>query len=265
MTDLYMCNNYGTQCSADAYNSRLDGTFICNYHLGRYFKILKSRFEIPSGTDNRSYKMLIGQSLLSQEASNRILIPLTHEEHFNTASRSAMEKFVLYTIYEDTTKGEELCKDLVKQEYFEQSLWTRFQYNINTIMGMVSPTTLCKQLETPNEVRTYEKDDIVKQFPPFLRNLISRLVRPRQMNVGGHAIIIETKDTCSFTSNGLYVEKTHNPNIPIRADNILTQPKFSMRTVVEFDGRATLEQRALDMYDNIVLSRPLLNGNQVNT
>ncbi|QOD40050.1 vp39 [Matsumuraeses phaseoli granulovirus] len=272
-TDLFRCENNGTQCSADAYNSRLDGTFICNYHLGKYFKIKKSRYEIPSGAENcrndstrdRSFKMLIGQSLLPQRTTNRILIPVKHEAHFNTSSRSPMERFVLYTIYDDKENEKKFCDELVKQEYFEQPLWLRFQFNLNTIMGMVNPSSiLCRNMATPYETRTFSNQGIVDEFPPFLKNLIYRLVRPIHMVIGGNVIKLEDTNTCNFVTEGLQVPALHNPNKPMRLETVM-QPKFSMRTVVEFDGIATMEQRSLDMYDDVVLTRPLLNGRQENT
>ncbi|AAQ21682.1 vp39 capsid [Cryptophlebia leucotreta granulovirus] len=260
MVDMLRCNNYGTQCSNDAFNSRLDGTFVCNYHLGKYFKILKSRFEIPSGKDNRSFKMLIGQSLIPQTATDRVLIPYD-ESHFNTANRSAMEKFILYTIYEKDDLREALCKELVSQEYFEQPLWVKFQYSINSIMGLISPTVLCT-INRNTSNRVYTQQNSYEKLPPFLRNLVDQLVRPRLMTISNTDIIIDERDTCTFTSNGLEAPQLHNPNQPVRPENPVIQPKFSLRSVVEFDGMATMEQRALDMYDDVILSRPLLNGTQ---
>lgn len=167
ISDLFRCDSYGSPCSSDAYNSRLDGTFICNYHLGKYFKILKSSFKIPSGKDNKSFKMLVGQSLIQQNNPNRILIPLDHEQHLNSSARSAMEKFVIYTIYEDQAKNDELCKMLIQQEYFEQPLWTRFQFAINTIMGMVKPSVLCERPFPTTETRIFNAQSSYEQYPPF--------------------------------------------------------------------------------------------------
>ncbi|AKN80743.1 VP39 [Diatraea saccharalis granulovirus] len=263
LTDLYRCDNYGTQCSADAYNSRFDGTFVCNYHLGKYFKIIKSRFEVPSGTDTRSFKMLIGQSLLSQDNPKRILIPLNHEEHFLTASRTAMEKLVFYTIYNEEDKVKALCEELIRQEYFDQPLWGKIETNINTIMSLANPSKFCTGV-TPNENRVFNEQDNFAKFPPFLKNLINRLVRPRNMVINGIEIKLENTDTCSFIEKGLVVPSLHNPNRPVRSENMVYQPRFSMRTVVEFEGLATLEQRAIEMYDDVVLTRPLLNGTQKN-
>ncbi|AAK70756.1 ORF96 VP39capsid [Cydia pomonella granulovirus] len=262
MVDIMRCNDYGTQCSSDAYNSRSDGTFICNYHLGKYFRIRKSRFEIPSGKDNRSFKMLIGQSLIPQSATDRVLIPPTHESHFNTTNRSAMEKFVIYTIYEDKEGLDKLCKQLVDQEFFQQPTWVKLQFNINTILGLVSPSMLCKVVANNGSTRTFSQQTNFEGYPPFLRNLITQLVRPKVLTISGTDINIMEFDTCTFTSEGLTVPNLHNPNQPVRIDNPILQPKFSLRSVVEFDGRATLEQRALDTYDDVLLTRPLINGVQ---
>ncbi|AGQ20342.1 vp39 [Clostera anastomosis granulovirus A] len=266
VADLFGCDNAASPCSRDAYNSRMDGTFICNYHLGKYFKILKSSFKIPSGKDNRSsFKMLVGQSLLQQDNTNRVLIPIEHETHFSTSTRSAMEKFVIYTIYEDKEKIDELCRMLMQQEFFQQPMWLRYQFSINTIMGMVKPSVLCDKPLPLNEKRIFVDEANYERFSPFLKNLINRLVRPTTFTISGYTLNIENADTCTFTTNGLVVPALHNPNEPVRPDNPIMQPKFSIRTVLEFDGRATQEQRALDLYDEVILSRPLLNGTQTNT
>ncbi|ABC61210.1 VP39 capsid [Choristoneura occidentalis granulovirus] len=266
--DVFRCDDVGSPCSADAYNSRLDGTFICNYHLGKYFKILKSSFTIPSGIDNRkSFKMLVGQSLIPQQSTDRILIPLNHEAGLNTSTRSAMEKYIIYTIYNDQEASKELCRTLIQQEYYEQPMWLKYEFAINTIMGMISPSALCERVLPVNETRTFLDQTSYEKFndKPFLKNLINRLVRPIVMSIGGYTIKIQDNNTCTFNNSGLIVPPLHNPNHPVRLDNPRIQPKFSIRTVLEFDGRATLEQRVLDSYDEVILSRPLLNGSQTNT
>lgn len=274
VNDIFRCDEYGTPCSSDASNCRLDGTFICNFHLGKYFKILKSSFTIPSGKDNnRSFKMLVGQSLLPQNTTtstslqmkDRVLIPLRLQDYFNMDTKTAMEKFVLYSIYDEKELAKKLCDELFVQEYFEHPMWARFQYAINSIMGLVSPNILCQKPEPSNETRVFDSQENYDMYKPFLKNLINRLIRPIMLTVNGYVIKIEDKNTCTFTSKGLIVPDLHNPNIPVKPENLKLQPKFSIRTVVEFDGRATMEQRALDMYDEVILSRLLLNGSQINS
>ncbi|AAP85718.1 vp39-capsid [Adoxophyes orana granulovirus] len=265
MPDYYRCENYSSPCSPDASNSNLDGTFICNYHLNKYFKILKSSFRIPSGKDNKSFKMLVGQSLLQQTDNdtnkNKVLIPLDHELYLKTSSRNSVERMIIYTIYNDKEKIKDLCDILMKQEFFEQPAWAAFQITLNTIMGLVNPSMLCERLTTNKENRVFNNETYYNQFSPFLKNLINRLVRPITMTINNYVIKIDNVDTCNFTSDGLTVPDLHNPNQPVRLDNKF-MPKFSIRTVVEFDGLATKEQRVLDSYDEVVLSRPLLNGTQ---
>ncbi|UXX41890.1 vp39 [Psilogramma increta granulovirus] len=269
VNDIFRCDDIGSPCSNDAIYARMDGTFICNYHLGKYFKILKSSFTIPSGKDNRkSFKMLVGQSLLDQNLINRILIPVDHETHLRTSARSAMEKFIIYTIYNDKRSIEELCKLIVQQEYYEEPLWIRNEHTISTIMGLINPSMLCERVVATTDTRSFNAQDSYELFndKPFLKNLINRLVRPILFTFnGGISIKVENSDTCTFNSNGLVVPALHNPNVPVRPENPRLQPKFNIRTVVEFEGRATQEQRALSMYEEVVLSRPLLNGTQVFT
>nr|UYX49717.1 vp39 [Darna trima granulovirus] len=265
VADIFYCETNGSACSSDAANSRADGTFICNYHLGKYFKMLKSSFTIPSGKENnKSFKMMVGQSLLPQSAESRVLIPLNYNTRLLNSSRNAMEKFIIYTIYNDKVASKKLCDDLMQQEFFEQPMWARYQFSLNTIMGMITPNLICEPYISAKEVRTFVDNSIFERFPPFLQNLIRRLVRPIQFTINNHVLKISTINTCTLTSEGLEDLALHNPNRPIRIDNLPLKPKFNIRTVLEFDGKATEEQRALSMYDEVILSRPLLNGVQIN-
>nr|WPN08707.1 vp39 [Cnaphalocrocis medinalis granulovirus] len=265
----YNNNNYYNRCSPDAANCFADRTFICNYHLGKYFKILKSSFTIPSGKDNRSFKMLVGQSLLPQNSvsgqTSRVLIPLDHETYLNTSARNLMERFVIYTIYEDKDKIKELCETLLRQEFYEQNLWIAFQNKLGAIMNMVNPTNMCEKPIQEAETRIFNDNTYALEFPIFLKNLINRLVKPTMLSIQRFVIKIEDKDTCSFTKDGLIVPDLHNPNQPVRLEvGPMFQPQFNIRTYVEFSGRATMEQRALNEYEEVILSRPLLNGSQTN-
>nr|ARX71947.1 vp39 [Erinnyis ello granulovirus] len=269
VNDIFRCDETGSPCSSDAYNSLADGTFICNFHLNKYFKIMKSRFTIPSGKDDsKSFKMLVGQSLLKQNDVNRILIPTDHEAHFKTSNRSSIDKYIIYTIYDDTKGIEELCKLLRQQDFYEESVWTTNEKIVRTIMSLINPSMLCERVVATGDTRTFNEQDSYNLFEdkPFLKNLINRLVRPILYTFsGGITIMVENADTCTFTKEGLGVPALHNPNVPVRNENPRLQPKFSIRTVVEFEGRATEEQRAIAGYEEVVLSRPLLNGTQVFT
>ena len=261
---LIYCSRYRSPCSSDAADSREDGTFICNYHLGKYFKIIKSRFEIPSGstTDNRSFKMLIGQHLLPQNESSRTLIPVSLEAGFNLTTMNSMEKFVFYSIYEREEDARVLCNELLRQEYQEDNLWRNFFTTVTMILGFVQPNALCRPMLPHPSTRVYNSQAIFDIFPPFLKNLITRLVRPTILTIGTHTLRLNDVDTCMFRTDGLMAPGLHNPNKPVLPENYTAEPRFSMRTVVEFDGRATKEQRVLDQYENFVITRPLLNGTE---
>ncbi|AAM70286.1 capsid protein VP39 [Phthorimaea operculella granulovirus] len=262
------CDGYTRQCSEDARYSQLDGTFICNFHLGKYFRILKSKFEIPSGgVDNRSFKMLVGQSLVpyaekSTDPGKRLLIPMSVDDvRLAVSSRSLMERFVFYTIYEDEDKLKSICDEITNQEeiYSTSDTWESVNFNINSIINMATPN----RLFCPPKAKmlySYTSDESFKKLPKFLQNLVQCLVKPVKLEIGTFSLVLETANTCSFTDNGLAVPELHNPNQPIRADRRTRKPLFEIRTVQEFDGRAVAEQRVLDMYDEVILSRPLLNG-----
>nr|ALN42017.1 vp39 [Cnaphalocrocis medinalis granulovirus] len=265
----YNNNNYYNRCSPDAANCFADRTFICNYHLGKYFKILKSSLLYPRArTTDRSRcswdNRYCHKTVLADKRPEYLFLLIT-KLTLNTSARNLMERFVIYTIYEDKDKIKELCETLLRQEFYEQNLWIAFQNKLGAIMNMVNPTNMCEKPIQEAETRIFNDNTYALEFPIFLKNLINRLVKPTMLSIQRFVIKIEDKDTCSFTKDGLIVPDLHNPNQPVRLEvGPMFQPQFNIRTYVEFSGRATMEQRALNEYEEVILSRPLLNGSQTN-
>ncbi|AER41518.1 VP39 [Epinotia aporema granulovirus] len=266
----YMCDALDSPCTTDAQND--DGTFICEGHLERYFKIGKMVLEIPSGT-GQSFKILVGKTLVQQKDNRRVMIPYKKNYHelLNVESMSTMEKFILHTIYEDQEKITDLCTRLKNNELHDNELWTNLGSVVSQIMSRVMPNYLCRQ-EVSTDTRVFDAstggDNALtvntryEEFPPFLKNLIRMLVRPITLNIGSEQLILEREATVSFSANGLSAPVLYNPVKPRFLLNPQREPRFQMRTVVEFDGRATRQQQALARYEVYTIARPMLAGTE---
>ncbi|AQQ80368.1 VP39 [Betabaculovirus altermyunipunctae] len=290
------CGVYTPPCSDDNRNN--DGTFICSYHLARYFKIKKEVLEIPEGAGSSSFKMLVGVSLIQQETLEpyRITIPAkeNYYSYLNVANMTSTEKYVFYTIYEepDTVAAERkgndqapsgtrisegvyegpiraLCSNLSAQEFYTEDVLSDLSAKVNYLMGAVKPSLICRPVREES-LRTFGDDNANNQtafdsMPAFIKNLIMRLVRPVILQIGNTELIIDQMATCSLQpGKGLIPVKLYNPEKPRFTTNPYFEPKFQVRSVIEFEGRATRnQQEALAGYDRYVISRPLLLGKEV--
>ncbi|AKR17446.1 VP39 [Mocis latipes granulovirus] len=286
------CGTYTPPCSDDASNK--DGTFICSYHLARYFKIKKEVFEIPSGVGNTSFKYLVGVSLIQQDTpeNNRITIPAkeNYYSYLNVANMSSMEKYVFYTIYDepDTTTTQRpnnsnqaptgtqlsenvyegpiraLCSGLASQEFYTEDVLQDLSAVVTSIMGAIKPSIICRPARDET-TRTYDDSQAAYDaMPNFIKNLISRLVRPVTLQIGSTELILDQNATCKIEpAKGLIPVRLYNPEKPKFNYNPYRESKFQVRTVIEFEGRATREQQeALAGYDRYTISRPLLLGRE---
>lgn len=265
----YMCDALESPCTADAQND--DGTFICEGHLERYFKIGKMVLEIPSGT-GQSFKILVGKTLVQQKDSRRVMIPYksNYYDLLNVDSMTTLEKFIFFTIYEDDERREALCNRLKNNEQHDNELWTNLGSVVSQIMSRIMPNYLCRQ-EASVDTRVFDSTTVAgvvtvnafyDEFPPFIKNLIKMLVRPIVLNIGSEQLILERLATVTFSATGLSAPVLYNPVKPRFMLNPPREPRFQMRTVVEFDGRATRQQQALARYEVYTIARPMLAGTE---
>ncbi|AJK91753.1 vp39 [Spodoptera frugiperda granulovirus] len=290
------CGTFTPTCSRDSHND--DGTYICNAHLARYFKIKKQVLEIPSGVGNTSFRLLVGGSLIQQNAPepSRITIPAreNYYTYLNVANMTSMEKYVFYSIYDEPLIVSEprndpnqaptgtrlieggyegpiraLCSNLAAQEFYTEDVLRDLSSKVTFLMGAIQPSIICRPVREET-VRTYGDENANNQaafdaMPPFIKNLILRLVRPVNMLIGNEEFIIEQLPTCSIVpGKGVIPVKLYNPDKPRFNLNPYREPKFQVRAVIEFEGRATrAQQDALAGYERFVISRPLLLGREV--
>lgn len=289
------CGVYTPPCSDDCVNK--DGTFICSYHLARYFKLKKEVFEIPSGINNTSFKYLVGVSLIQQETpeANRITIPAkeNYYSYLNVANMSSMEKYVFYSIYDepDTVSAPRvdanqaptgtrisegvyegpiraLCSSLSAQEFYTEDVLSDLSSVVTSLMGAIKPSIICRP-SREETLRTFgdqnpESQTAFNAMPNFIKNLIMRLVRPVVLQVGSTELILDQNATCSIVpGKGLIPVKLYNPEKPKFTYNPYREAKFQVVTLIDFGGRATKEQQeALAGYDRYTISRPLLLGRE---
>lgn len=293
------CGIYTPPCSDDCVNK--DGTFVCSYHLARYFKLKKEVFEIPSGVNNTSFKYLVGVSLIQQNVptANRITIPAkdNYYSYLNVANMSSMEKYVFYSIYDEpdtvTTRqtdpnkaptGTEistgvyegpiraLCSSLASQEFYTEDVLSDLNSIVSSLMGAIKPSIICRPTREET-VRTFSSNDnqqpdenqrAFEAMPNFIKNLIMRLVRPVTLQIGSTELILDQSATCRIEpQQGLIPVNLYNPEKPKFTYNPYREPKFQVITYIDFGGRATREQQdALAGYDRYTISRPLLLGRE---
>lgn len=269
--DYYNCEPRVSVC-VDA--SKDDGTFVCQYHLAKYFKIVKMSFRIPSGLDNNEFKVVIGKTLIQQntEEARRIMIPLPSNfiAYLQVDNMSITEKFVFYSIYERNDLIQDLCRSLVTQEYYTDDVLAQLHSTVSYIMGKISPAIYCRP-ETANNVRSFDNPPglgvqtaVYNQYPPFLKNLIKQLVRPQVLTVTNIPLIISSVPTCDLVPDrGLVADNLYNPTKAMLMPRRQQEKHYQIRTVVQFAGAAAEYQAALRDYEEYVLNRPLFLGTEV--
>lgn len=263
------CRPFNPPC-IQPYNR--DGTFICQYHLSKYFKIEKMVLKVGSGV-GQDFDMLVGKTLIQQntEEARRIMIPTKQNyiQYLRVDNMSATEKFVFYTIYEEPEKIRDLCLGLRDQEYYTDDVLRSLQSVVSQIMGEIEPALYCRP-EIINEYRNFNnppdlgaQQRVYDSFPPFLRNLIRLLVRSQVMTINKEPLILAQVPTCDIVEGkGLIASNLYNPTKSQFLPNPYREPKFQVRTVVEFGGRATKRQEGLAGYEVYVLNRPLFLGTE---
>lgn len=207
---------------------------------------------------------------------------------------SSMEKYVFYSIYEepDTVNAPRtdtnlaptgsrisegvyegpiraLCSSLASQEFYTEDVLRDLSATVTALMGAIRPSIICRP-QREETTRTFGEENANNQIgfddmPNFIKNLILRLVRPVTLQIGNTELILDQLATCSITpGKGVIPVKLYNPEKPRFNLNPYREPKFQVRAVIEFEGRATrAQQEALAGYDRYVISRPLLLGREV--
>lgn len=281
------CNRYDAPQQACSSDKNIDdGTFVCNYHLRRMFKIEKKTLEIPSGV-GQSFKMLIGSTLIQQNDERRVMIPTrsNYEAHFRVPSLTPVEKYVLHVIYGEEGKAREVCEALRDQECYPEAFWIKNTSIVTMLVAMTNPHALCRP-ESIRDVRIFDNSPsaapaaaeraaeggepaepashrVFMDMPPFIQNLIRRLVRPQVLVLGTERLVLEQLPTCDLVAGqGLTAPRLYNPVKPSIYAGYLRELRFELRTVVEFEGAATRYQNNLSGYEVFKIIRVLLLGTE---
>jgi Baculovirus major capsid protein VP39 len=284
------CGPSKPQCSQDADED--DGTFICDHHLTLYFKIGKMAFQIPSSGGGPPFTMLVGKTLLQQNSEIRIMIPTkdNYETHLKVDMMSATEKFVFYNIYDEpefTAQGQPgkiraLCESLRGQEFYTEDVLSDLYSIVAQLKGRVNPAIYCRPIieestrnynavfpGAPEELAQGTQQAVYDAMPVFIKNLIDRLVRPVTLTVtnieASYPFNLALVPTCDLeVGKGLTAPSLYNPDKPrpYNRFGLTREPKFQIRVLYDFEGRASRVQRALANLEVYKVSRPLLLGTE---
>nr|ANY57598.1 PlxyGVORF79 protein [Plutella xylostella granulovirus] len=290
-----LCADPVLHCSKDASND--DGTFICNHHLSMYFPLEKMTLEIPSGTGT-SFKLLIGKSLVQQDATRNIIIPskANYIDYLRVNNMSPAEKFIMYSIYgesatEPTGLITQLCESLRSQDFYTDDMLSDLYSVVAEIMSKINPAIYCRPILN-NSSRSFGKtsltdtelqnivtsstvdandydttqDRAYRAMPPFIKNLILRLVRPVTLIVSSNRhndkFILNNADTCDLIEDkGLTAANLYNFEKP--RHRLMHEKKFDIQHLTQFKGRAAEQQRHLSTYPVYKIARPLMLGIEI--
>lgn len=173
--EYYPCDTIRVPCSEDGKND--DGTFICEYHLSKFFMMEKMVLEIPSGM-GKSFKTLIGKTLIQQDDQRRIMIPT--KQNFKSVLKvdflSTTERYVIYKIYDQKDDARRLCEDLKNQDYFSEELWSQLSSIVDQILGRTNPDDFCRTYDVAyNRIYTSKLPEVgldyeFPLYPPPIPN-----------------------------------------------------------------------------------------------
>ncbi|AAR28860.1 vp39 [Leucania separata nucleopolyhedrovirus] len=242
--------SYKSPCSEDA--SQDDGTYICQYHLSRYFKIEKTSLMIPDGIGTPYYR-LIGKSLINQSSRDRILIPTAdnYQTVLNLPMMSPSERLIMHMIYRNKALADELCVQFRQQESFSSVKVELITGPAARLIYMTDPDSYCSSVNNPNEVRLFVKDPelrVYTAFPPYIKNLINKLVAPEVLTIGATQMMLKNSATVAINNTGLVAIKLYNEVIPkyvyTRNDNVL-----EIKNVLQFVGNDNALNKKLARYE----------------
>lgn len=249
-------------------------------------------FQIPSSGGGPPFTMLVGKTLLQQNSKNRIMIPTkdNYETHLKVDMMSATEKFVFYNIYDEpevTAQGQPgkiraLCESLRGQEFYTEDVLSDLYSIVAQLKGRVNPAIYCRPiidestrnydavfLGGPEEMAQGGQQAVYDNMPVFIKNLIDRLVRPVVLTVTNietsYPFNLALVPTCNLEADkGLTAPALYNPEQPplYNRYGLMREPKFQIRVLYDFEGRASREQRALANLEVYKVARPLLLGTE---
>jgi len=244
------CTNYKSPCSEDAsYN---DGVYMCQYHLSRFFKIEKTSMAIPDGTGNKYYR-LVGKSLISQNARDRVLIPTAdnYQSVLNVAILPPAERLILHMIYRNKTLADEICTQLRQQENFRSDVVESVSSAASRLIHLTDPDAYCSTVSDPNNVRLFVKDPelrVYTSFPPFIKNLVNKLVAPEVLTINTHQFLLKNSATVAINNTGLTAIKLYNEVEPKYLYN-RNNNQLEIRNVVQFVGNDEALNKKLSRFE----------------
>ncbi|AYN45027.1 VP39 [Alphabaculovirus alterspexiguae] len=267
------CRTYGSECSSDA--SFDDGWYICEKHASTKFKIEKMAMPIPDSEGNTFYRT-IGRSLVSDKAegNDRILIPTAnnYETVMNVQAMSLPEQLVCHMIYNNKAKQEQVCQMLQLNQTYQADIIKMIETvygNTMNVLALTDPQRYCSRV-SQNSERVYGvrddndiADQVVKQMPGFLNNLINKCVAPETMTIESQTLEFRNCPTCRIDESGLVADvKLYNPIEP-RHQKGYNENYLVIDNVFKFRGNARALQKSLERYDQYPIWVPLFLGSEI--
>ncbi|AUA60305.1 VP39 [Operophtera brumata nucleopolyhedrovirus] len=242
------------ECSPDAYN--MDETYVCNFHLSYYFRTEKSTITIPDAK-GQELPILAGRSLIQQDDDQRIVIPLkqNYKEILSIDNMPLEERLVFYLIYKEDAEVRRIC-DQFKGNM--QMKWDHINAIYTETSGVIAksdPNAICISVST-RSTRSFTPDaqvvlDNPDITPPFIGNLIRKLVAPQDLNLGGTSstlFILRTSPTVAIEPTGLRVLKMYNEIDPTY-DNTRSVQRVVVTRDIVFSDELIRSRRPLAKYD----------------
>nr|AGS47923.1 major capsid protein [Ectropis obliqua nucleopolyhedrovirus] len=226
--------------------------------------------------DNNIYYRIIGKSLVSHTAvdDERILIPTkaNYIRVLNVNSLPYVEQIIWHMIYQNKAELDRVCKLAEANERYQTETYALLE-NIYArtaaILAIVNPENYCAGVDN-NAARIWSNDNandtvnvnVFNEMPPFMQNLITRLVAPCKMTMDTTTLLLREMPTCMLQPEGLVAHTPYyNPVEPkySRANENMLQ----IENVLKFKGNANALQKNLNRYEPYPIIVPLFLGFQV--
>lgn len=174
------------------------------------------KYVLLDGVLKTNMVRLIGRSVLSHDNQIRILIPFTSikDNYFRIETMSLTEKLTIAQIYEDTAQVKDICDKLQMYDPDTVHVINENVHHTDNVLRQITSSAICAPpLQTINYEGGYESDlnvtDLIRAQPPFIRNLIDKLVMPKAVTIDSTVYRIHPQ-TCTFTEEGLFMSNYYN-------------------------------------------------------
>jgi hypothetical protein len=232
---------------------------VCNFHLSYYFKTEKSIVVIPDAK-NQTLPILAGRSLIQQDDNNRVVIPLkqNYKRVLNIDNMPLEERLVFYLIYKEDEEVRRICEQYRGNMQLKMDHINYIYTETSSVIAKSDPNAICIRVNTTStRFLGQPAQGILDDFditPPFIGNLIKKLVAPIELNLGGSAntgstsFILRNCDTVAVTNEGLTVLRLYNEIDPTY-DRTRSVQRVTVTHDIVFSEDLIRSRRALMRYD----------------